>query len=67
MSFSAIIVAAGTGSRAGEAKQWRSLGGKPVIRWSVEAMLRAGASDVVVVVAPGSETAAATALTDLSG
>ena len=67
MSFSAIIVAAGTGSRAGEAKQWRALGGKPVIRWSVEAMLRAGASDVVVVVAAGSEAAAATALTHLSG
>ena len=67
MSFSAIIVAAGTGSRAGEAKQWRALGGKPVIRWSVEAMLRAGASDVVVVVAAGSEAAAATALNDLSG
>ena len=67
MSFSAIIVAAGTGSRAGEPKQWRSLGGRPVLRWSVEALLSAGASELVVVVTPGAEHLAATALAGLDG
>ena len=67
MSFSAIIVAAGTGSRAGEPKQWRRLGGRPVLRWSVEALLSAGASELVVVVAPGAEDLAANALAGLEG
>lgn len=67
MSFSAVIVAAGTGSRAGEPKQWRRLGGRPVLRWSVEALLRAGADDVIVVIAPGAEGQARTALEGLDG
>jgi 2-C-methyl-D-erythritol 4-phosphate cytidylyltransferase/2-C-methyl-D-erythritol 2,4-cyclodiphosphate synthase len=50
MIFDAIIVAAGSGSRAGGLKQWRLLRGKPVARWSVEAMVAAGARTVVVVV-----------------
>lgn len=66
-AFAAVVVAAGSGSRAGGAKQWRSLGGKPVVRWSVEALLKAGAQDVIVVVSPGSETEAAGALDGLSG
>jgi 2-C-methyl-D-erythritol 4-phosphate cytidylyltransferase/2-C-methyl-D-erythritol 2,4-cyclodiphosphate synthase len=66
-AFSAIVVAAGSGARAGGPKQWRSLGGKPVIRWSVQALLEAGADQVVVVVTPGSEGAASEALTGLSG
>lgn len=66
MTFSAIVVAAGTGSRAGGNKQWRSLGGKPVLRWSVEALLDAGA-EVVVVTAPGSSDQAAEALAGLTG
>jgi 2-C-methyl-D-erythritol 4-phosphate cytidylyltransferase/2-C-methyl-D-erythritol 2,4-cyclodiphosphate synthase len=51
MDFSAIIVAAGSGSRAGQgqAKQWRLLGGRPLLRWSVEAFQTAGASEIVVV------------------
>src|SRR5690606_24161870 len=51
MNFTAIIVAAGSGSRFGGdlPKQWRLLGGKPVVRWSVEAMLAAGADEVIVV------------------
>ena len=55
MTFKAIVVAAGTGTRAGPgaAKQWREVAGKPVVRWSVEAMLGAGAREVLVVVAPG--------------
>ena len=66
-AFAAIVVAAGSGSRSGGAKQWRVLGGKPVVRWSVEALLKAGAEDVVVVVSAGSETEAQTALSGLSG
>ena len=50
MIFDAIIVAAGSGSRAGGPKQWLLLGGKPVARWSVEAMVAAGARTIVVVV-----------------
>jgi 2-C-methyl-D-erythritol 4-phosphate cytidylyltransferase/2-C-methyl-D-erythritol 2,4-cyclodiphosphate synthase len=53
MSFSAVVVAAGAGLRAGpgEPKVWRTLGGKPIVRWSVEGLLAAGAREVVVVVA----------------
>ncbi|MGA0607155.1 bifunctional 2-C-methyl-D-erythritol 4-phosphate cytidylyltransferase/2-C-methyl-D-erythritol 2,4-cyclodiphosphate synthase [Phenylobacterium sp. VNQ135] len=53
MSFSAVVVAAGSGLRAGpgEPKAWRSLGGRPLVRWSVEGLLSAGAREVVVVVA----------------
>ena len=65
MSFSAIIVAAGTGSRAGEPKQWRRLGGRPVLRWSAEALLAAGASEVAVVIAPDAGPLAAEALAGL--
>ncbi|MDP3800668.1 bifunctional 2-C-methyl-D-erythritol 4-phosphate cytidylyltransferase/2-C-methyl-D-erythritol 2,4-cyclodiphosphate synthase [Brevundimonas sp.] len=66
-AFAAIVVAAGSGSRAGGAKQWRMLGGKPVVRWSVEALLAAGAEDLVVVVSPASEAEAEAALAGLSG
>ncbi|AQR62106.1 bifunctional 2-C-methyl-D-erythritol 4-phosphate cytidylyltransferase/2-C-methyl-D-erythritol 2,4-cyclodiphosphate synthase [Brevundimonas sp. LM2] len=66
MSFAAIVVAAGTGSRAGGDKQWRPLGGKPVIRWSVEALLNAGAEQVVVVVSSDGHGRAAEALAGLS-
>lgn len=66
-AFAAIVVAAGSGSRAGGAKQWRQLGGKPVARWSIEALLAAGAEDVVVVIPPGSEAEAEAALAGLSG
>jgi 2-C-methyl-D-erythritol 4-phosphate cytidylyltransferase/2-C-methyl-D-erythritol 2,4-cyclodiphosphate synthase len=71
MTFAAIVVAAGTGSRAadtaGIAKQWRLLGGKPVLRWSVEALLSAGAEDVAVVVSEDGHEAAAAALSGLTG
>ncbi|CAN5265821.1 bifunctional 2-C-methyl-D-erythritol 4-phosphate cytidylyltransferase/2-C-methyl-D-erythritol 2,4-cyclodiphosphate synthase [soil metagenome] len=66
MTFAAIVVAAGTGSRAGGNKQWRALGGKPVLRWSVEALLDAGA-EVVVVTAPDAGDQAAEALSGLTG
>ncbi|MBI5938802.1 MAG: 2-C-methyl-D-erythritol 4-phosphate cytidylyltransferase, partial [Caulobacterales bacterium] len=69
MSFSAVIVAAGGGTRAGPglAKQWRVVAGKPALRWSVEALLQAGAREMVVVVAEAGETLAADALAGLTG
>lgn len=48
-----LIVAAGTGERAGAAlpKQYRPLAGKPVLRWAVEAFVgHAAVSDVRVVI-----------------
>jgi 2-C-methyl-D-erythritol 4-phosphate cytidylyltransferase/2-C-methyl-D-erythritol 2,4-cyclodiphosphate synthase len=67
MRFSAVIVAAGSGSRAGpgEAKQWRTLAGRPVARWSAEALLAAGAGEVVVVIAEDQEDQARAALAGL--
>lgn len=67
MSFASIIVAAGSGSRAGPgpAKQWRLLAGKPVLRWSVEAFAAAGANRTVVVLPAGDHTLAAAALAGL--
>lgn len=67
MNFSAVIVAAGSGFRAGGAKQWRALAGKPVARWSLEAMLAAGASEVVMVIAAGDEAQAESAFNSLTG
>lgn len=67
MRFSAVIVAAGSGSRAGgeQPKQWRDLHGRPVARWSAEALLAAGAERVVVVIRPDEEEAAELALAGL--
>lgn len=67
MTFAAIVVAAGSGSRAGGDKQWRPLGGRPVVRWSVEALLRAGAEEVVVVIGADGQDRAAEALAGLPG
>src|SRR4029079_19646483 len=69
MDFVAVIVAAGSGVRAGpgKAKQWRRLAGRPVVRWSAEALIGAGAMSVAVVVPPGEHALAAEALAGLSG
>ncbi|MGE5565566.1 MAG: bifunctional 2-C-methyl-D-erythritol 4-phosphate cytidylyltransferase/2-C-methyl-D-erythritol 2,4-cyclodiphosphate synthase [Parcubacteria group bacterium] len=69
MAFSAVIVAAGSGSRAGPgaAKQWRLLAGKPVLRWSAEALIAAAAREVVVVIPEGAEVDAARVLEGLPG
>ncbi|HZC17878.1 MAG TPA: bifunctional 2-C-methyl-D-erythritol 4-phosphate cytidylyltransferase/2-C-methyl-D-erythritol 2,4-cyclodiphosphate synthase [Caulobacteraceae bacterium] len=69
MRFSAVIVAAGASSRAGEGprKPWRRVAGRTVVRWSAEALLAAGASPVVVVVADGDQANAAEALSGLDG
>ena len=69
MEFSAIIVAGGSGQRAGSgpAKQWRQVGGQPVLRWSVAAMLQAGAKPLIVVIPQGAEAEAQSALEGLQG
>jgi 2-C-methyl-D-erythritol 4-phosphate cytidylyltransferase/2-C-methyl-D-erythritol 2,4-cyclodiphosphate synthase len=69
MAFSAVVVAAGSGLRAGpgEPKAWRSLGARPIVRWSVEGLLAAGAREVVVVVAADRLSQADEALQGLSG
>ncbi|MHB8283616.1 MAG: bifunctional 2-C-methyl-D-erythritol 4-phosphate cytidylyltransferase/2-C-methyl-D-erythritol 2,4-cyclodiphosphate synthase [Caulobacteraceae bacterium] len=55
MKFVGIIVAAGKGLRAGGElpKQWRPLLGKPVVRWSAEALQASGAAALIIVIAPG--------------
>lgn len=50
----AIVVAAGFGRRFGAEKQFASLDGKPVHRWSIDAA-RAVSDGVVLVVPPGRE------------
>ena len=69
MSFSAIVVAAGSGLRAGAGvpKAWRHLGGRAVARWSVETLAAAGASPLLVVVADDMRAEAEAALSGLTG
>jgi 2-C-methyl-D-erythritol 4-phosphate cytidylyltransferase/2-C-methyl-D-erythritol 2,4-cyclodiphosphate synthase len=68
VTTTALIVAAGSGSRMGGdvPKQFRLLGGKPVLRWAVEALIRHPAIRAVrVVVGRGQQDKAAEALTGL--
>ena len=61
----AIVVAAGSGSRSGLSipKQFALLGGKPVLRWSVETLRRhPNVERIVVVVSPGQKNLASQAL-----
>ncbi|MDO9431722.1 MAG: bifunctional 2-C-methyl-D-erythritol 4-phosphate cytidylyltransferase/2-C-methyl-D-erythritol 2,4-cyclodiphosphate synthase [Phenylobacterium sp.] len=53
MTFSAVIVAAGASTRAGPGapKPWRSLGGRSILSWSIDALTAAGATQIVVVAA----------------
>ena len=69
MDFAAIIVAGGSGSRAGEgpSKQWRKVAGRPVARWSIEAFLAAGATSVVAVIPAAEADTAKALLGDLPG
>jgi 2-C-methyl-D-erythritol 4-phosphate cytidylyltransferase/2-C-methyl-D-erythritol 2,4-cyclodiphosphate synthase len=69
MSFSAVVVAAGSGLRAGpgEPKAWRTLGSRLLVRWSVEGLLSAGATEIVVVVASDRLDQADEALKGLHG
>jgi 2-C-methyl-D-erythritol 4-phosphate cytidylyltransferase/2-C-methyl-D-erythritol 2,4-cyclodiphosphate synthase len=68
MKFAAVIVAAGTGSRTGgEPKQWRLLGGRPVLRWSAESLSAAGARPLVLVVPASDLERASSLVADLPG
>lgn len=63
-AFAAIVVAAGAGARVGgdTPKQYRNWRGKPLVRHSVEALIDAGASPLVVMIAEGAEQDARAAL-----
>lgn len=65
--FAAIVVAAGKGLRAGQPlpKQFTQLRGKAVVRHSVEALLDAGASPVIVAIPEHGEDTAMQALDGL--
>lgn len=67
--FAAIVVAAGKGLRVGgdKPKQFRDLNGKPVIRWSIEALAHAGADMIVTVIAPETLAEAEAALAGIAG
>ncbi|HEY0311233.1 MAG TPA: bifunctional 2-C-methyl-D-erythritol 4-phosphate cytidylyltransferase/2-C-methyl-D-erythritol 2,4-cyclodiphosphate synthase [Allosphingosinicella sp.] len=63
----ALVVAAGSGTRAGGGgvpKQYRRLGGKAVLAHAVDHLRRAGASDIRVVIGPGQEALYAEAVGD---
>jgi 2-C-methyl-D-erythritol 4-phosphate cytidylyltransferase/2-C-methyl-D-erythritol 2,4-cyclodiphosphate synthase len=68
MTVTALIVAAGSGQRMGSGvpKQYRPLGGKPVLRWAVEALARhKRIGSVSVVIGQGHEQMARSALNGL--
>lgn len=67
MTFSAVIVAAGSGTRAGpgQAKQWRVLAGKTVLRWAAEALLAGGVQKLVIVADPSAHEVLADAMAGL--
>ena len=69
MAYRVVIVAAGSGERAGPGgpKQWRQVGGRAVARWSLKTFLDHGAAQVVVVVPNGDEARAVQAFWGLSG
>jgi 2-C-methyl-D-erythritol 4-phosphate cytidylyltransferase/2-C-methyl-D-erythritol 2,4-cyclodiphosphate synthase len=68
MTTTALIVAAGKGERLGGGvpKQYRMLGGKPVLRWAVESLARHPAvQSTRVVIGMGQQESAAAALDGL--
>lgn len=68
MTVTALIVAAGKGERLGGGvpKQYRMLGGKPVLRWAVESLISHPAvRSTRVVIGSGQQGLAATALQGL--
>lgn len=54
LTTAAIIVAAGRGTRAGAGlpKQWRPIGGRPVLAWTLDALRAGGLSRLVLVLHP---------------
>ena len=69
LPFSAVLVAAGAGRRAGgdTPKQWRMLAWRPVALWSAEALATAGADPLVAVVSPDELDVAARVFGHLAG
>lgn len=67
--FSAIVVAAGQGLRAGQPvpKQFALWRGKPVLRHAVERLQAAGADRIVIAIPESAEELAAAALNGLAG
>ena len=68
MTTTALIVAAGKGERLGGGvpKQYRMIGGKPVLRWAVESLIfHPAVRSTRVVVGKGQKEAAAAALSGL--
>lgn len=67
--FAAVVVAAGKGLRSGQPlpKQFARWRGKPVLRHSVEALLGAGASPVVIAIPENAEDVARSVLVGLEG
>jgi 2-C-methyl-D-erythritol 4-phosphate cytidylyltransferase/2-C-methyl-D-erythritol 2,4-cyclodiphosphate synthase len=68
MTVTALIVAAGKGERLGGGvpKQYQAIGGKPLLRWAVEAMQRHPAVAATrVVIGPGQEELAAASLSGI--
>ncbi len=68
MTVTALIVAAGKGERlgAGVPKQYRMLGGKPVLRWAVESLIdHPAVRSTRVVIGAGQEERATAALSGL--
>jgi 2-C-methyl-D-erythritol 4-phosphate cytidylyltransferase / 2-C-methyl-D-erythritol 2,4-cyclodiphosphate synthase len=68
VTVTALIVAAGKGERAGDGvpKQYRAIGGKPVLRWAVESLIRHPAvQSTRVVIGENQQDAAAAALDGL--
>jgi len=65
----AILVAAGIGARTGfdRPKQFMSLAGKPVLRWSIEAFAAAGVAPIIVVLDPARQAEAEAILAGLGG
>jgi 2-C-methyl-D-erythritol 4-phosphate cytidylyltransferase/2-C-methyl-D-erythritol 2,4-cyclodiphosphate synthase len=69
MTVTALIVAAGSGSRmgAGLPKQFQPIGGKPVLRWAVEALsVHPSIDQVRVVIGEGQENFARAAIGELA-
>jgi len=69
VTVTALIVAAGRGKRLGGGlpKQYRSLAGKPILRWAVEPFLKHSAiRDVRIVIGEGQEQLATEALKGLA-
>ncbi len=67
--FAAIVVAAGKGLRVGGdvAKQFRQWRGRSLLSHSVETLIAAGAEPVIVVISPGAEDDASSALNGIDG